>query len=216
VNPSENTARRKAAVSCAPQLLSCGPVTEVAPRYSAVQAIWSGRTQSRRRAAPWITSDRATIESMGTSPWWFTSLMTFVGVVFGGAVSIVTAWLTQRFALQTQVAINRAEAEATAKAALTAEKVKRYLAIAQNIGALYAKTANPDGRAEFLKAVREAWLLGDQELVCKLRVFLLDVAGDKDADSREQLFGDVILDMRKGLGLPIDKLSNQDFRFHSA
>jgi hypothetical protein len=153
---------------------------------------------------------------MGTSPWWFTPLMTFAGAVLGGAVSIVTAWLTQRYSLQAQLAVKRADADANVVAALRSEKEKRYLAIVQNIESLYAKTPDPVGKAEFLKAVRELWLLGDQELVHKLRVFLVDIAGKTDVDAREQLFGDVMLDMRKGLGLATDRLSNEDFRFHSA
>jgi hypothetical protein len=152
---------------------------------------------------------------MGTSPWWFTPLMTFAGAVIGGAVSIISAWLTQRYGLQVQLAVKRADAEANVAAALRSEKEKRYLALVQNIEGLYSKTQDPARKAEFLKAARDLWLLGDQELVRKLRVFLVDLAGNTDVDAREQLFGDVILDMRNGLGLPTDQLSNEDFRFHS-
>jgi hypothetical protein len=53
---------------------------------------------------------------MEASPWWFTPLMTFAGAVFGGAVSITTAWLTQRYNLQAQLVVKRAEAEAAAGA----------------------------------------------------------------------------------------------------
>lgn len=141
--------------------------------------------------------------------------MTFAGAVFGGAVSIITAWLTQRYGLQAQLAVKRADDEAKVAAALRSEKEQRYLAIVQNIDSLYAKTQNPTGKAEFLKVIRELWLLGDQELVRNLRVFLVDIAGKTDIDAREQLFGEVVLDMRKGLGLPTDQLSNEDFRFHS-
>jgi hypothetical protein len=160
-------------------------------------------------------SRRTTIKSMGT-PWWFTPLMTFAGVVFGGAVSLITAWLTLRYGLQAQLAVRRADAEAAAATALRTEKEKRYLAILQNVESLYANSPSPAGRAELLKNVREVWLLGDEELVRKMRVFLVDIAGKKEAGAREQLFGDVVLDMRKGLGLPTDGLSNEDFRFHSA
>ena len=158
---------------------------------------------------------RRTIESMGTSPWWFTPLMTFTGAVFGGAVSIVTTWLTQRYGLKAQLIVKRADAEANATEALRSEKEKRYLAIVRNLESLYVKAQNPAAKSEFLTTVRELWLLGDQELVRKLRLFLVDIAGKKDVDARERLFGDVILDMRKGLGLPTDQLSNEDFRFHS-
>ncbi|MEX2263599.1 MAG: hypothetical protein WD696_16705 [Bryobacteraceae bacterium] len=153
---------------------------------------------------------------MGTSPWWFTPLMTFAGIVVGGGVSIITAWLTQRYNLQTQLALKRADEDAAAAATLRTEKEKRYLAIVQYVESLYANSPNLAGRAEFLKAVREVGLLGDQELVRKLRIFMVDLAGKSEADSREQLFGDVMLEMRKGLGLATDRLSNQDFRFHSA
>jgi hypothetical protein len=142
--------------------------------------------------------------------------MTFAGAVFGGAVSIITVWLTQRYGLQAQLAVKRADAEAAASAALRMEKEKRYLAILQNLDTLYVNNPNTAvGRAEWLKIVREVWLLGDQELVRKLRLFIRDIAGDKEADARERLFDDVVLHMRKGLGLPVDALSNEDFRFHS-
>ena len=113
--------------------------------------------------------------------------MTFAGAVFGGAVSIVTAWLTQRYGLQAQLAVKRIDAEAKVAAALRSEKEQRYLAIVQNIESLYTTTQNPTGEAEFLKVVRELWLLGDQELVRKLRVFLVDIAGNTDVKPREQL-----------------------------
>lgn len=141
--------------------------------------------------------------------------MTFTGAVFGGAVSIVTTWLTQRYGLKAQLIVKRADAEANATEALRSEKEKRYLAIVRNLESLYVKAQNPAAKSEFLTTVRELWLLGDQELVRKLRLFLVDIAGKKDVDARERLFGDVILDMRKGLGLPTDQLSNEDFRFHS-
>lgn len=38
--------------------------------------------------------------------------MTFAGAVFGGAVSIITVWLTQRYGLQAQLAVKRADADA--------------------------------------------------------------------------------------------------------
>jgi hypothetical protein len=98
---------------------------------------------------------------------------------------------------------------------LRTEKEKRYLAILQNLESLYANSPNPAGKAELLKVAREVWLLGDQELVRKMREFLVDIAGNKEVDARELLFGDVVLHMRKGLGLPIDGLSNEDFRFHT-
>jgi hypothetical protein len=36
--------------------------------------------------------------------------MTFAAVVFGGAVSIITAWLTQRYNLLSQLAVKQADA----------------------------------------------------------------------------------------------------------
>jgi hypothetical protein len=83
------------------------------------------------------TNLRVTIESMGTSPWWFASLMTFAGAVLGSTVSIVTVWLTRRYSLQAQLAVKRAEFLAAAEAALRAEREKRYLAILQNLESLY-------------------------------------------------------------------------------
>jgi len=153
---------------------------------------------------------------MGTAPWWFTSFTTFAAVVFGGAISIISTWLTQRYTLRAQLALKHADAEANVATALRAEKQNRYLVLVQNLESLYEKGQSPAGKAEFLKVVRELWLLGDQELVQKLRIFLVDIAGTKEASAREQLFGDVILDMRRGLGLPIDQLTNRGFRFHSA
>jgi hypothetical protein len=152
---------------------------------------------------------------MGTSPWWFTPLMTFAGAVFGGAVSIITTWLTQRYSLQSQLAVRRADGEAAASAGLRTEKEKRYLAILQNLGACTDVAGTGPGKAELLKIEREVWLLGDQDLVRKLGVFIGDIAAQKEADSRERLFGDVVLHMRKGLGLPVNELSNDIFRFHS-
>ncbi len=149
---------------------------------------------------------------MGTSPWWFTPLMTFAGAIFGGAVSIITTWLTQRYGLQAQLAIKRADAVAAAEAALRTEKEKRYLAILQNVENLFMGDQNPVGTAELLRTMREVWLLGDQELVRKIRAFLEHMAGSQEAGLHEQLFGDVVLDMRRSLGLPTDGLSNQDFR----
>jgi len=164
----------------------------------------------------WSTDRRiATIESMEASPWWFTPIMTFAGAVFGAAVSIITAWLAQRYSLQAQLVVRRADAEAAIAAGLRAEKEKRYLAILQNINSLYASTPNPTGKAELLKVVREVWLVGDQALVRKIRLLFGDIAGDREADARARLFCDVVLYMRKGLGLPIDELSNEDFRFHT-
>ena len=139
--------------------------------------------------------------------------MTFAAVVFGGAVSIITAWLTQRYNLLSQLAVKQADAVV---AALRAEKEKRYLAIVQSIESLYINSPRAAERAELLKTVREVWLLGDQELVRKMGAFLADIANSGKANERERLFGDVVLHMRKGLGLPTDGLSNEDFRFHSA
>jgi hypothetical protein len=153
---------------------------------------------------------------MGTSPWWFTPLMTFSGLVLGGAVSIITAWLTHRYNLEAQIALRRVDAEAAAAAALRMEREKRYLGILQNLESLYINTSSPSGKNELLKIVREVWLLGDQDLVRKMGVFLEDIAGKRQVDGRELLFGDVVLHMRKGLGLPIDELTNEEFRFHSA
>ena len=153
---------------------------------------------------------------MGTSPWWFPYLMTFAAVVFGGAVSIITAWLTQRYNLLSQLAVKQADAVVAAEAVLRAEKEKRYLAIVQSIESLYINSPRAAERAELLKTVREVWLLGDQELVRKMGAFLADIANSGKANERERLFGDVVLHMRKGLGLPTDGLSNEDFRFHSA
>ncbi len=103
-----------------------------------------------------------------------------------------------------------------AEAVLRAEKEKRYLAIVQSIESLYINSPRAAERAELLKTVREVWLLGDQELVRKMGAFLADIANSGKANERERLFGDVVLHMRKGLGLPTDGLSNEDFRFHSA
>ena len=140
--------------------------------------------------------------------------MTLVGGVFGGTVSIITTWLTQRYGLQAQLTIKSAEAAAAANAAMKAEKQARYLAILQHVESLYANHSSPAGKAELLKTVRESWLLGDPELVHKLRLFLVDIAGKKEVDAREKLFGEIVLHMRKGLGLPIEGLSDEDFRFH--
>ncbi len=153
---------------------------------------------------------------MQTQPWWFIPVMTFAGVVFGGAVSVFTSWLTLRQGLEAQLAVKRTEAKLAIEAALRAEKEKRYLAILQNVESLYSSSSDQSGKADLLRLVREVWSLGDQELVCQLRGFLLDIAGKKEADARERLFGDVVLQMRKGLGLPTDALTNRDFRFHSA
>lgn len=153
---------------------------------------------------------------METQPWWFVPLMTSAGVVFGGAVSIITTWLTLRYGLEAQLAVKRAEAAHAVEATLRAEKEKRYLAVLQNIESLYSNNPNQPGKADLLKLVRELWLLGDEELVSKLRCFFVDIAGKKEADARERLFGDVVLQMRKGLGLPTETLTNEDFRFHSA
>jgi hypothetical protein len=142
--------------------------------------------------------------------------MTFAGLALGGAVSIITAWLTQRYGLQAQLAVRHADAEAAAAAALRTEREKRYLAILQKVDSLYTSNPSPADRRELLRIVREVWLLGDQELVRKMRVFLVDIAGNKETDARERLFGDVVLHMRKGLELPVDGLTNEDFRFHSA
>jgi len=152
---------------------------------------------------------------MGTAPWWFTPLTTLAAVLFGGVVSIVTAWLTQRYNLHAQLALKRAETESSAAAILTSEKEKRYLVIVRNLESLFENSQDPGGRTEFLRVVRELWLLGDEELVQKLNVFLLDIAGQQEASTREQLFGEAILEMRRGLGLPTDRLNSHDFRFHS-
>jgi hypothetical protein len=90
---------------------------------------------------------------MGTSsPWWFIPLMTFAGVVFGAAASILSTWLTQRYALKTQLEVKRAESDAAVASALRAEKGKRYLAIVRNVESLYSKTSDPSRKAEFLTA----------------------------------------------------------------
>jgi hypothetical protein len=144
--------------------------------------------------------------------------MTFAGAVLGSTVSIVTVWLTQRYSLQAQLAVKRAEFLAAAEAALRAEREKRYLAILQNLESLYtnAPTSTLAGRAELLRTVREVWLLGDQELIRKMRVFLVDLASSGEAKPQERLFGDVVLHMRRGLGLPTEGLDNGDFRMHSS
>jgi hypothetical protein len=141
--------------------------------------------------------------------------MTFAGAVLGGTVSILTAYLTQKYGLKSQLAIKRADAEASVAAALRSEKEKRYLAIAQNLDSMYIGTPDAARKAEFMKAQRELWLLGDQELVRKLQGFMTTLSAAGDATPYERLFGDVVLEMRKGLALPSDSLSNDEFRFIS-
>lgn len=142
--------------------------------------------------------------------------MTFSGALVGGATSILTTWVAQRYALKTQLALKQADSQSAIFAALRAEKERRYLAVVQNIDSLYVKTEDSARKQELLKNVRELWLLGDQQLVRKLRLFLVDIAGRKEVDSRERLFADVVLDMRKDLGIPTDELGDEDFRFHRA
>lgn len=139
--------------------------------------------------------------------------MTFAGAVLGGGVSILTTFLTQRYALKAQLAIKKADAETGIAAALRSEKEKRYLAITQNLDSFYTGTQDPTRKVEFLKTQRELWLLGDQELIRKLRAFLGNIAASGEVTPHERLFGDVMLEMRKGLALPSDSLSNEDFRF---
>jgi uridine phosphorylase len=91
--------------------------------------------------------------------------MTFAGAVLGGGVSILTTFLTQRYALKAQLAIKKADAETGVAAALRSEKEKRYLAITQNLDSFYTGTQDPTRKVEFLKTQRELWLLGDQELI---------------------------------------------------
>jgi len=117
---------------------------------------------------------------------------------------------------KTHLAVKRTEAEAVVASALRAEKVKRYLAIVRNVASLYDTTPDKSRKEEFLTAERELWLLGDQELVRKLRIFLVDITQEKSPNLREQLFGNVVLEMRRGLGVPVDRIDNEDFRFHSA
>jgi hypothetical protein len=133
-------------------------------------------------------------------------------------------WLTQRYSLQAQLAIKRADAEAAVAAAQRAEEVavaaalrpereKRCLAILQNLDSLYVSNAGHAGRKEFLQVVREVWLLGDEELVRKMRALFAHLTMKGEATAEEQLFGDVVLHLRKGLGLSVDRLSNEDFHF---
>ena len=152
---------------------------------------------------------------MELSQWWFTPLMTFAGAVIGAAASILATWLTQRYSMKAQLALKRVEFETSVTAALRTEKQKRYLAILQSIESLYSTNQDLARKAEFLRAVREVWLLGDQSLVSKLTAFLVDIAGRHGADVREQLFGDVVLEMRRDIGLQNDGLTNEHFRFHS-
>lgn len=142
--------------------------------------------------------------------------MTFVGALVGAATSILTTWIAQRYALTTQLALKQADSESAIFAALRAEKERRYLAVVQNIDSLFMQTEDSARKQELLKIVRELWLLGDQHLVRKLRLFFVDIAGTKEVHSRERLFADVVLDMRKDLGIPSEELSDEDFRFHRA
>ncbi len=152
---------------------------------------------------------------MELSQWWFTSLMTFAGAVIGAGASILATWLTQHYTMKAQLALKRAEFETSVATALRTEKQTRYLAILQNLESLYSTCQDPARKAEFLRAVREVWLLGDPSLVSKLTAFLVDIAGSGDADTREQLFGDVVLEMRTDICLKNDGLTNNHFRFHS-
>jgi hypothetical protein len=136
------------------------------------------------------------------------------GAVFGGLVSILSVWLTQRYNLRAQLMVKSAEADKRRETASRSEKEKRYLSIVQNIEALYEGTGDPAKRAAFLRATREVWLLGDAELIRKLKFFLFDISDKSSADPIAQLFGDIILEMRRGLNLPTDDLSNVDFPFH--
>jgi len=108
--------------------------------------------------------------------------MTLADILLGAATSILTTWLTQSYALKTHLEVKRAEAEAAVASRLRAEKKKRYLAIVRNLESLYDNTQDKSRRQEFLTAVRELWLLGDQDLVRKLRIFLVDIAQQKDAN----------------------------------
>jgi len=150
---------------------------------------------------------------MEASPW-FTPLMTFAGTVLGGIVSILSVWLTQRYNLRTQLMVKSAEVENAARMASKSENEKRYLSIVQNIDALFEGSGDPAKKAAFLIATREVWLLGDAELIRKVTLFLFDIAGATSADPTAKLFGDIILEMRRGLELPIEGLSNVDFPFH--
>jgi len=143
--------------------------------------------------------------------------MTLGAAIVGGAVSLGSVWLTKRYELRAQLTVKRAEAETALSAAMRAEKEKRYLAIVQNLASLYGENADRQARTAFLTSVRELWLLGDQEPVRNMSRFLKDLAGTPPAaTARERLFGDVMLDMRRGLGIPSDQLDNEDIRFHSA
>ncbi len=140
--------------------------------------------------------------------------MTFASVAFGGIISIISVWLTQRYNLRTQLLVRSTEAENVERMASRSEKEKRFLSIVQNIEALYEGSGDPATKAAFLRAIREVWLLGDVELIRKLTLFLFDIAGATSADPRAKLFGDIVLEMRRGLDLPIEGLSNIDFPFH--
>ena len=129
-------------------------------------------------------------------------------------MSIITTWLTQRYGLQAQLAVKRADAVAAAETALRTEKEKRYLTILQNVETLFGNAQDPAGTAALLRTMREVWLPGDQELVRKIRAFLGHLAGSREVGTHERLLGGVVLDMRRSLGLPSDGLSNHDFRLH--
>jgi hypothetical protein len=66
-------------------------------------------------------------------------LLTLFATVLGGAVSIITAWLTQRYHLSSRLALRHADAEIAPAAALKLEREKRYLSVVQNIESLYTK-----------------------------------------------------------------------------
>ena len=136
--------------------------------------------------------------------------MTFLGALFGGVVSILTAWLTQRYNLRTQLQVKSAEADNIARLASRSEKENRYLSIVRNLDALY-DGGEPAKRAAFLEAVREVWLLGDTELVRSLNDLLSKIAGKTSGDPRAPLVGKIILEMRRGLDLPNDNLTTSDF-----
>jgi hypothetical protein len=153
---------------------------------------------------------------MQPTPWWFAPMLTVVGTILGGAVSIIAALLTQRYALRTQLALKQADAEIVRAAAFQSERERRYLALVQNIEGLFTKAQDASAKKEFLRAGREIWLLGDADLVRKVNDFLKSVAEGQDVEGRTQRFGEIVLELRRSLGTPDDELTSRDFPFYSS
>ena len=142
-------------------------------------------------------------------------LSVLLQVILGGAISLLTTWMTLKRQLDRDVAIRKMEFQQTQQRDSGLKLEQKYGEVVSKLNAILpgAPVLDPNDRQQFLRAVREVWVFGDPQVVVRLHGFMLHVIGQAEATPDQRLFGDLVLSMRQDLGRSNEGLNNEMFRF---